>query len=89
MNSPISITCGKVRHPSRKLAMESLHIVTRALDANARDRCLLHAFLCKQCGGFHLGNSVPRMKSNRREKRPRNFRMERVDDPDAMRCDRC
>lgn len=42
-------TCGKVRYPSRKRARAARR--TRDLAGS-----LLRAYLCSECGGWHLGH---------------------------------
>lgn len=55
--SPVSPRCGKVRHPSYRIAHENLRHVLAGQDAAAKDRISLRVFRCDYCGGWHLGNA--------------------------------
>ncbi|MBY0456763.1 MAG: hypothetical protein K2V38_05465 [Gemmataceae bacterium] len=64
-------TSGKVRHPSRRVAVENLKRVRKGLDAARKDRrqCgALGVYRCRHCsGGWHIGNHSPdRAKPPRR-----------------------
>jgi len=53
---------GKVRHPSRKVALANLKRVRSGLDAARKDRrqCgALGVYRCRHCSGWHLGNHDP------------------------------
>lgn len=54
---------GKVRHPSRKVAVTNLRRILHGLDAAGRDRKergRLVAYPCRACvGGWHIGNNEP------------------------------
>lgn len=50
---------GKIRHPSRRVALENLRRFLRLLDGAGRDRRAcgkLDVYWCAGCGGFHCGN---------------------------------
>lgn len=67
---------GKVRHPSRKVALQNLNRVRRNHDRAARDRRVcgkLNVYRCQWCaGGWHLGNDSPdeTRARLRRQRRP-------------------
>lgn len=54
---------GKVRHPSRKVAVTNLNRVRRGMDGGGRDRRergKLSVYRCPHCqGGYHIGNKSP------------------------------
>ena len=79
-HSPYEPRCGKVRHPSYKVAVTNLHRAARNHDRNGRDRQTLRVYLCHRCGGYHTGNAdVDALRSARRT-RQRPPRDEDADD---------
>ncbi len=70
--SPLIPECGKIGHPSRKIALENLARVLAGQDAVGRDRVSLHIFRCQTCALWHLGNNDRARKLSARDKgRPR------------------
>jgi hypothetical protein len=52
------IVCvGKVRHESRRLALEALKVQMRCLDYGKRDREPMNVYRCDICKGFHVGRN--------------------------------
>jgi hypothetical protein len=62
-----AITCGgKIRHASRRLAVEALKNQYRHLDRDGRDRPTLSVYGCPHCGGHHVGTvDVRRRRAER------------------------
>lgn len=58
MESPYHSECGKVRHPSRKVALRSLRRVRDGLRSYGKDDGTLGVYLCKSCLGYHVGNAA-------------------------------
>jgi hypothetical protein len=72
--SPFVPECGKVGHPSRKIALANLRRIIAGLDSYAKDRESLGIFRCDRCAQWHCGNSdVSRAKPPApRVRRPSN-----------------
>ena len=77
--SPFSEECGKISHPSIRVAKENLRIMNMHLESKGRARSVLNAFKCDKCHGWHLGNSEPRLNmkwANKPECRQKRFVLE-------------
>lgn len=84
VHSPFEPRCGKVRHPSRRVAQVALNRSMRNHDRKGRDRDSLKIYFCSNCNGFHLGNNDEKTNESlataRRESRTRRERSTEDDD---------
>lgn len=79
-NSPYSPECGKIAHPSRRIAQLALRRVLAGMDAGGKDRPVLRVYQCERCKDYHLGNDSTLLERRDRSRSARNRRIELAED---------